>query len=159
MITQYGSTKMAVTIRLLGPNDGAVLDRVADGVFDLPVQYELAQEFLSDGRHHMMVALDEGEVVGMISAVHYVHPDKRTQLWINEVGVAPSRHRQGIGKQLLRAMLAHGRTLGCTEAWLGTEETNVAARGLYESVGAVPESFLLYEFPLDAISAIPSSGP
>jgi ribosomal protein S18 acetylase RimI-like enzyme len=139
---------MAVTVRLLGPTDGAVLDRVADGVFDLPVQEALAQEFLSDGRHHMMVALDDGMVVGMISAVHYVHPDKPTQLWINEVGVAPSRHREGIGRRLLDAMLAHARTLGCTEAWLGTEENNVAARGLYESVGAIPESFLLYEFPL-----------
>jgi ribosomal protein S18 acetylase RimI-like enzyme len=143
---------MAVTIRLLGPNDGAVFDRVAHGVFDLPVQSALTQEFLTDDRHHMMVALDDGEVVGMISAVHYVHPDKPAQLWINEVGVAPSHHRQGIGRLLLDAMLAHGRTLGCTEAWLGTEETNVAARRLYESAGAVAESFLLYEFPLGTLS-------
>jgi aminoglycoside 6'-N-acetyltransferase I len=45
-------------------------------------------------------------------------------------------------------MLAHGRTLGCTEAWLGTEEDNVAARRLYESAGSTAESFVLYTFPL-----------
>jgi hypothetical protein len=27
-------------------------------------------------------------VVGFASAVHYVHPDKAPELWINEVGVA-----------------------------------------------------------------------
>ena len=141
---------MAVEIRLLGPEDRKVLERVAPGVFDGPVQQRWTHEFLADGRHHLVVALDDGSVVGMASAVDYVHPDKAPQLFINEVGVAPSHQRRGIGRQLLDAMLAHGRTLGCTEAWLGTEETNVAARRLYEGAGAAPEVFMLYEFPLDS---------
>lgn len=136
-------------IRLLASGDAPVLERVAPGVFDEPVQQRWTQEFLADARHHLIVALDEGLVVGMVSALHYVHPDKAPQLWINEIGVAPSHVRRGIGRQLLDAMLAHGRTLGCTEAWLGTEATNVAARHLYESAGAMPEAFILYEFPLD----------
>jgi aminoglycoside 6'-N-acetyltransferase I len=139
----------SVEIRLLGPEDDAVLDRVAPGVFDEPVQPRLTREFLADARHHLIVALDDGLVVGMISALHYVHPDKAPQLWINEIAVAPSHQRRGIGRQLLDAILAHGRTLGCTEGWLGTEETNVTARRLYERVGGVPETFVLYEFPLD----------
>ena len=139
---------MSVEIRLLGPGDAHVLQRVADDVFDEPVDPLLTDEFLADRRHHMFVALDDGLVVGMISAVDYVHPDKAAQLWINEVGVAPSHQRRGIARRLLDAMLAHGRTLGCTEAWLGTEHDNVAARRLYESAGASPEPFVLYAFPL-----------
>lgn len=143
---------MPPEIRLLGSDDGAVLDRVADGVFDNPVAPSLASEFLNDRRHHLIVAIHEGEVVGMITAVDYVHPDKAPQLWINEVGVAPPYQRQGIGRALLRAMLAHGRERGCTEAWLGTEHDNAAARGLYEDAGSVAEPFVLYSFDLDKLS-------
>lgn len=140
---------MDIEIVLTGRGEIALLDRVADGVFDHPVQEQWARSFLDDARHHLVVAIDDGVVVGMASAVDYVHPDKAPQLWINEVGVAPTHQRRGIGRRLLDALLAHGRTLGCTEAWLGTEEDNVAARRLYESAGGKPEPFILYSFPLE----------
>ena len=139
---------MPPEIRLLHVNDLDLLLHVAEGVFDSPVQSLLAGEFLADARHHIIVALEDDVVVGMITGVDYIHPDKPRQLWISEVGVAPSHQRRGIARQLLDAMLAHGRTLGCTEAWLGTDEPNVAARRLYESVGGKSEPFILYEFPL-----------
>jgi len=126
---------LAATIRMLGPTDAAVLDHVAPGVFDNDVDPRWTAEFLSDPRHHLVVALDNGHVVGMASALHYVHPDKPPELWVNEVGVAPTHQGQGIARQLLRTLFAHGRSLGCDEAWLGTEESNVAARRLYAAVG------------------------
>src|SRR4051812_23895816 len=124
-----------IKIRLLGPTEAHVLDRVRDDVFDEPVDPRWCAAFFADARHHLIVALDDGWVVGMVTAVDYVHPDKAPQLWINEIGVAESHRRRGIGRRLLDAMLAHGRTLGCTEAWLGTEDTNVAAQALYRSAG------------------------
>lgn len=138
-----------VQIRLLGAGDLAVLDRIADGVFDVAVQERWARAFLEDARHHLAVAVDDGVVVGMASAVDYVHPDKAPQLWINEIGVAPTHQRRGIGRLLLDALLALGRTLGCTEAWLGTEADNLPARRLYESAGGKAEPFILYSFPLE----------
>jgi ribosomal protein S18 acetylase RimI-like enzyme len=138
----------AVEVRLLGADAGDVLTRVEPGVFDHAIDARWSNAFFADPRHHLIVALDADRVVGMITAVDYVHPDKAPQLWINEVGVAPSHQRQGIARRLLDAMLAHGRALGCTEAWLGTEETNTAARALYESTGAAPEPFVLYSWPL-----------
>jgi aminoglycoside 6'-N-acetyltransferase I len=140
---------MQLVIRLLGTNDGSVLERVADGVFDNEVDTALTAEFLSDARHHLIVAIENDTVVGMITAVNYIHPDKAPQLWINEVGVAPSHHRRGIGRDLLKAMLRHGREIGCTEAWLGTEHDNVPARELYEDAGSEAEPFLLYTFMLN----------
>jgi aminoglycoside 6'-N-acetyltransferase I len=116
-------------------------------VFDHAVQPRWADAFLADRRHHLVVALDDGVVVGMVSALDYVHPDKAPQLWINEVGVAAAHRRQGVALLMLRAMLDHGRALGCTEAWVGTEPDNVAARALYERAGGTSESTLLYEFP------------
>ncbi|MEO7521404.1 MAG: GNAT family N-acetyltransferase [Gemmatimonas sp.] len=140
-----------IEICLLGPHNADALGRVAENVFDAVVDERWAAVFVNDPRHHMILAIESGVIVGMVSAVDYVHPDKAPQLWINEIGVALSHQRRGIGRTLLDAILAHGRTLGCTEAWLGTEEDNLPARGLYEHAGSTPEKFVLYSFPLDAV--------
>ncbi|HYM26990.1 MAG TPA: GNAT family N-acetyltransferase [Steroidobacteraceae bacterium] len=146
---------MSITIRVLGPEDGAVLQRLAPGVFDNPVDARWSAEFFADPRHHLAVAIDDavegGQVVGMASGVHYVHPDKAPELWVNEVGVAPTHQGRGIGRQVLRALLAHGRGLGCREAWLGTSYDNVAARRMYAAAGGVeePEPTVIVNFDLD----------
>ncbi|HYE95159.1 MAG TPA: GNAT family N-acetyltransferase [Rubricoccaceae bacterium] len=140
------------TVRLLGAEDAAILDHVAPDVFDHAVDPRWAADFFADPRHHLAVALDEnGCVVGIASAFHYVHPDKPPALFVNEVGVAPTHQRQGIGKQLLAALFEHGRALGCTEAWLGTEVSNAAARALYAAAGMNedPEPFVLYTITLN----------
>ena len=141
-----------IDIRLLGAADGHVLDNVAADVFDRPIDARWAHEFLTDGRHHLVVALDGDVVVGFASAVHYVHPDKGPELWINEVGVAPTYQGRGIGRQVMAAVLARGRALGCSEAWVGTEETNAPARKLYRASGGVEDEdrFITYTFDLNS---------
>lgn len=138
------------TIRILGPADAPVLDRVAPQVFDNAVDPRWAAEFLADPRHHLAVALDADVVVGMASGVHYVHPDKPPQLWINEVGVAPTHQGRGIGHRLLEALFERGRALGCRQAWVGTETSNTPARRLYAAAGGVEasEAFVMVEFRL-----------
>ena len=138
----------SLTIQMLGPADTALLDNVASGVFDNAIDQRWTAEFLADPRHHMAVAIDDGQVVGMASAVHYVHPDKPPELWVNEVGVAPSYQRQGIGQQLIRALFVRGREVGCTEAWLGTPEDNTAARRLYAAVGGNEQPMVYVTFEL-----------
>jgi ribosomal protein S18 acetylase RimI-like enzyme len=136
---------------MLGPEDQAVLDGVAPELFDHEIHSRWAREFLRDPRHHLVVALDGATVVGFVSGVHYVHPDKPPELWINEVGVAPSHQRRGIGQQVLQAMLRHGRGLGCREAWVLTSPDNAAAIRLYQSLGglAPDEATVMYNFLLD----------
>lgn len=141
---------MAIEFRILGPGDAAVLDRVADGVFDGPVQPALAREFLGDARHHLAAAVEEGAVVGFVSAVHYVHPDKPAELWINEVAVAPTHLRRGIAQTLLRMMFDTGRSLGCSQAWVLTDRDNTAAMRLYASAGGDPgeHEHVMFDFRL-----------
>lgn len=134
----------SIEIRVLGPADHARLGDVAPDVFDGPVDPRWAAEFLADERHHLAVALDGGRVVGMASAVHYVHPDKGPELWINEVGVTPSHRTRGVGTALLEALFERGRARGCAEAWVLTEEENEAARRLYASVGGKEEARPVY---------------
>jgi GNAT superfamily N-acetyltransferase len=138
------------TIRVLGPDDAAMLDHMAPDVFDNDVDPRWAAEFFADPRHHLAVALDGDTVVGIASGVHYVHPDKPPDLFVNEVGVAPTHQGQGIGRQLMQALLARGRELGCREAWVLTDYTNAAARRLYASVGGddAEEPTLMISFDL-----------
>jgi ribosomal protein S18 acetylase RimI-like enzyme len=138
-------------IRLLHAGDVALLGNVAGDVFDEAVNPAWAAEFLADPRHHLCVAIADGTVIGFASAVHYIHPDKPPQLWINEVGVAPTHQRSGIGKAIIAHLLAHGRTLGCSEAWVLTEADNVAARALYRAVGASESTCVMASFPLSPL--------
>ena len=65
-----------------------------------------------------------------MAVIHY-HPDKPTELYIDELGVSPAWQRQGIGHRLLEAMLELGKAQGCEEVWVGTEPENDAANALY----------------------------
>jgi ribosomal protein S18 acetylase RimI-like enzyme len=135
-------------IRVLGRGDEKVLATIAPGVFDRDVKEQWISEFLGDPRHHLAVAIDAGVVVGFASAVHYVNPDKPPELWINEIGVAPTHRNQGLGKKLLRALFAVGQRAGCSEAWVLTDRSNAPAIRLYTSVGGteVPKDEVMFMF-------------
>jgi ribosomal protein S18 acetylase RimI-like enzyme len=144
---------MTIEIKILGPQDAGVLANVAPDVFDDPIDVVRADEFLADRRHHLVVAVDNGQVVGFVSAVHYLHPDKpRPELWINEVGVATTHQGRGLGKRLLRAVLALAQDLGCAEAWVLTDRVNTAAMRLYAAAGntEAPTDHVMFTFKLDA---------
>ena len=142
---------MGIEVRMLGPGDEEVLARVADDVFDESVDPEAARAFVADPRHHIAVAIDDGLVVGFVSGVHYFHPDKPApEMWINEVGVAPTHQGRGVGKALLRAFLEAARELGCGEAWVLTDRGNAPAMRLYAGGGGEeePPSTTMFTFRL-----------
>ena len=136
-----------IDVRILGRDEAHVLERVAEGVFDGAVDRAAAKAYVEDPRLHLAVAVDGGIVVGMASGVHYHHPDKPTpQLWIDEVGVAPSHQRRGLALRLLTAIMEHGRSIGCGEAWVLTERDNEAAMQLYARAGGEASGCVLFSF-------------
>ncbi len=125
-------------IKLLGPTDSDILKNVAADVFDDPINWSTTQEFLNDPRHRLVVALEGNLVVGFVSAVIYLHPDKSSpELWINEIGVSPAYQRQGFGKALLQYLLDNAKQSGCTEAWVLTDRSNTAAMAMYKATGGI----------------------
>jgi ribosomal protein S18 acetylase RimI-like enzyme len=143
---------MALEIKILGPQDAGVLAHVAPNVFDDVIDSGRAAEFLADPRHHLAVAVEDGLVVGFVSAVHYVHPDKpRPELWIDEVGVADTHRRRGLGTRLLGAVFALARSLGCAKAWVLTDRANTAAMRLYAAAGSTeaPTDHVMFTFRLE----------
>lgn len=150
-----------VEITVLGPGDHATLRDVLPDVFDLPLRDDLVREFLEDPRHHLAVSLHDGRVVGFASAIHYVHPDKGPELWINEVGVASAHRREGLGRQLVGALLRLAADIGCREAWVLTERENTAAMRLYESMEGVqpPTTPVMFSFAVgSARDRAPAAG-
>jgi ribosomal protein S18 acetylase RimI-like enzyme len=137
-------------IKTLTIEDLPLLMNAAQDVFDNPVDESFAREFLSDPRHHLVAAVVEDRVVGFASAVHYIHPDKPPELWIDEVGVAPSHQGRGIGRAIMEKILKLGRELGCRNAWVLTDRGNEPANRLYRSVGGETgeEGTVMYEFDL-----------
>ncbi len=138
------------SIQTLSPADISVLMHVAEDVFDNSIDESFAREFLNDPRHHIVVAIADGVIVGFASAVHYIHPDKPPELWINEVGVAPSHQGKGIGKAIMQEILNLGRGLSCKNAWVLTDRSNGPANRLYRSAGGQigKEDTVMYEFEL-----------
>lgn len=137
---------MAVETKILQAGDDAQLKNVAPDVFDNELEPRLVAEFLADPRHHIAVAIENGQVIGFASGVHYVHPDKPAELWINEVGVSPEHQGRGIGKAVMRTLLEHARQLGCREAWVLTNRSNQPAMRLYASTGgreSAPDEVML----------------
>ena len=140
---------MGVEIRRAGPGDEHLFERIADDVFDYPVDPETLAAYLATPCHHFVVALADGAVVGQVAAVVHRHADERpVELYVDEVAVAPAFQRRGIARLMLDEMFELGRELGCAEAWVGTEGDNRAATMLYESRGSKPEPFVMYVFAL-----------
>jgi len=123
---------MRIETRLLHAGEEAVFDRVAADVFDHAVDRDATRAFLADPRHHLVVAIDDGVVVGFACGVHYFHPDKPIpEMFINEVAVASTHRRRGIGRRVLAAILDHAGVIGCREAWVLTDRENMPAMRLY----------------------------
>ncbi|SMX23807.1 GNAT family N-acetyltransferase [Boseongicola aestuarii] len=125
-----------ITIRNLGPEDAHVLERVRDGVFDDPIDPSWAFGFLATRVNEIVVALDQGEVIGFASGTVLMHPDKPFSFFVNEVGVHEDYQRRGIATRLMNRLCDLARDRGCEGIWVATEDDNDAARGLYRSLGA-----------------------
>ncbi|MGX9573637.1 GNAT family N-acetyltransferase [Mesorhizobium sp. f-mel] len=142
---------MEVEIVRLNQGDDALVMRVAEDVFDEPVRPDRLAAYLREPGHFMIVAVADGVVIGQCAAVIHRHPDKVSELYVDEVGVSPAFQRQGIATKMLDAMFELGREFGCEEAWVGTEPDNIAARAVYEArkePHGAAEEFVMYVFEL-----------
>ncbi len=134
----------------LRSENATLLTAIAPDVFDEAIRPAQLEAFIQCPRHVMVLAVDDEVVVGMASAVEYFHPDKPPQLWINEVGVTPSRRNEGVGRLLIQELIDIGKRRGCAFAWLGTERSNLPAQRCFAAVpdGDFPSEFLLYEWDI-----------
>jgi len=140
---------MPFTLKRLTHHDTDLIAHIAPDVFDEPVDPSRLAAYLATPGHIMVVAIDDGSIVGQCAGVVHRHPDKPTELYVDEVGTASTHRRQGIARAMLDELFAWGRELGCEEAWLGTELDNDAANALYRSYAPIEdETMQFYVFRL-----------
>jgi ribosomal protein S18 acetylase RimI-like enzyme len=125
-----------------------LLTRVAIDVFDEPVLPERLASYLENPANLLILAVSDGVVIGQVAAVLHHHPDKPTELYIDEVGVTPEYQRQGVATRLMEEIVIWGKALGCEEVWLGTEIDNTAARALYVRYAQAQE-IVMYSWELE----------
>ena len=103
--------------------------------FDNRVLGDETRRFLRDDRHHLVLGYVEDRPAGFVSAVEVFHPDKRGELFLNEIDVVEGERRKGVARALIEELKKIGRELGCVNLWVLTDEDNVPAMRLYRSAG------------------------
>lgn len=139
---------MTVDFKRLTPDDTGALPRVAEDVFDHPIDEARAKKFLADPLNILIVATEDGKVVGQIQGKLHLHLDAPPDLFVDNLGVTPDRRRRGIAKRLIALALEAGRAAGAAEAWVLTERDNDAARAVYEISGAARRDVAMFSFAL-----------
>ena len=125
-----------ITLRRLTEGDGARLV-AASPLFDHAVTTEGARRFLESPGHHLLLAENAGgTAVGFVSGVEMTHPDKGTEMFLYELGVAEGWRRHGLATRLVNALADLAKGLGCYGMWTGTEHDNLPALATYRSSGA-----------------------
>jgi ribosomal protein S18 acetylase RimI-like enzyme len=123
-------------VRLEAGEEDVVL--AAAELFDGAPSASATETFLAGDGHHLLLAFDEGTAVGFVSGVEMTHPDKGTEMFLYELGVASQHRNRGLGTALVEALAELARERGCYGMWVLTEAENVAALATYRAAGAKP---------------------
>ena len=140
---------MPVSIHHITPANTALFDNVDPDVFDHPIDPARLAAYVADPLHAMFVAVEEGRVVAHIRGIVHLQPDRASDLYIDNLGTAPSHQRRGIAARLMRALLAWGEAQGCTYAWVATEIENDQAHGFYAAQDFEHGAIAMFSLELD----------
>lgn len=137
--------------RVTAANVGDLADVHSD-IFDSEIDPARLAAFVDDPHHLLVIARTGTLVVGQIRGIIHLQPDGGSQLYIDNLGVAPELRRRGLARALLREVLAWGRAHGCVDAWVATEPDNRPARRLYEQLARQPgETMACYILDIGAL--------
>lgn len=85
--------------------------------------------------HFYLVAVDGAETVVGYGGLAAFPPD---EAWVQNIGVAQTSQRQGIGRRLLEALLTQAQRAGCPAVLLEVAVDNAPAQKLYARYGFEP---------------------
>ncbi|MGJ8528596.1 GNAT family N-acetyltransferase [Maritalea sp.] len=136
---------MAWSIISISAENSGLLNNVASDVFDYPISAAYLKTYLAQPTHQLIVAVDEGQVIGHIRAVIHYQPDEAHHLYIDNLGVEPEFQRQGVASALFDGILAWGKSQGCKSYWVATECDNDEGNNFYRAIGLKSEQMYFYE--------------
>lgn len=136
---------MTIDIVQINQDCSELLEVVAEDVFDEEIDLIRLTKYVQEDSHVFLVAVHENMVVGQVMAIVHLHPDKATELYIDDLGVSPDFQRQGIATSLLKTLFALGKRKGCQEIWVATEPGNAEAEGFYNSLNLSMQDARVFE--------------
>ena len=97
-------------------------------------------EFLADPDCYLVVAVEDGVVVGTLDGYGLRQPHlRRPQFLLYEIDVAVEYRRRGIGRALVDAFADEARKRDAEVIWVLTHRSNAAAVALYRGCGFAPD--------------------
>ena len=144
---QEGSaSRLELELHWITASNAALLENVAPGVFDHDVDQARLTAYLAQPVNWMCLALHDGLVVGMLMAVIHYHPDKPTELFLDEIGTGDDWRCKGIASALIQKLFERADAEDIEEIWLGTEPDNDPANALYRKFKHEREDAVIYYF-------------
>ena len=110
------------------------IEEIEKACFSMPWTIEQLRSQMKDSQHEFIAALDdEGRVLGYVGMMYILDEG-----YISNVAVAPEARRQGIGRDLIKELMARAAALDLAFVTLEVRCSNAAAIALYEKQGFVP---------------------
>ncbi|MFY8178815.1 MAG: GNAT family N-acetyltransferase [Limnohabitans sp.] len=122
-----------------------------DQVSDLVAARNFLQARFEHGQSVVLLAESQGQAVGFTQLYPSFSSVSMARVFVlNDLFVAPTARRIGIGEALLTAAADHARQLGAVRLSLTTNVQNFPAQALYESMGwMLDQKFYAYHLPLN----------
>ena len=133
-------------IRRMTKEDCADVAAIEAVSFSVPWSLRAFTDTVEKENFRYFVAEENGEILGYCGFLYVLDEAE-----IPNVCVKESARKQGVGKQMMSALLDEAKKLGLAVLYLEVRESNQAARKLYESLGFVENGIRknFYEHPVE----------
>ena len=125
-----------------------VSDKTTAAPGDRDTTKPVLAEILADPRRELAVAVLDGQLVGTADLLVVPNLTHRGEPWaiVENVIVAATARRRGVGRALMGHLLDRARAAGCCKLQLLSGKRRTEAHAFYRSVGleSVAEGFKIY---------------
>ena len=136
---------MQVIIEQLCEDNLDLLRTCDPDIFDAKIDRSRLEEFLSEANHILLVAINNGIVIGQVSSIIQKSIDKPSEIYIDNLAVSEEHRRKGVATKMLREIFKIGASKGCRQVWLATEPENEKAKRLYQSLSLQNKKAIIFE--------------
>lgn len=136
---------MNIEIVQLDESNMDILNKLDEDIFDEKIVPHRLAAVLNEHNHIMLAAVVDGVVMGQVLAMIHRHPDKPTELYIDDLAVSEQVQRRGIATRLLEELFTIGKKRGCEEVWVAAEPDNEPAKNFYRSLNLSTRRAVVFE--------------